>query len=73
MAYAQAADGQYELFAAPQPKRLRGVFSRLMDRIVEGRRHVAEREIVAYLEGSGKFLTDEAEREIERILSSACI
>lgn len=73
MAYAQTANGQYELFAAAKHKRGPGVLSRLMGRFVEGRRHAAEREIVAYLEGSGKFLTDEAEREIERILSSACI
>jgi len=38
---------------------------------VEGRQHAAEREITVYLESSGKFLTDEAEREIERILSSS--
>jgi hypothetical protein len=39
--------------------------------MVEGRRRSAEREIAAYLEGSGQFLTDDAEREIERILSSS--
>lgn len=71
MAYARTADGQYEFFAPPKPKRWRGLFSRLFDTIVEGRRHAAEREIAVYLESSGKFLTDEAERQIERILSSS--
>jgi hypothetical protein len=71
MAYARAADGQYEFFDAPKPKRWRGLFSRLLDSMVEGRQRAAEREIAVYLGGSGKFLTDEAEREIERILSSS--
>jgi hypothetical protein len=71
MAYARAADGQYEFFAAPDSKRWRGLFSRMFDTLVEGRRRAAEREIAVYLESSGKFLTDEAEREIERILSAS--
>lgn len=71
MAYARTADGQYEFFAAPKPKRWRGFFSGIFDSMMEGRRHAAEREIAAYLEGSGQFLTDEHEREIERILSSS--
>ncbi len=69
MAYARTADGQYEFFAIPKPKRWRGLFDRLFDSMAEGRRRAAEREIAAYLEGGGKFLTDETEREIERILS----
>lgn len=72
MAYARTADGQYELFTAPQqPKRWRGFFARLFDSMAEARRRAAEREITVYLEGGGKFLTDEAEREIERILASS--
>ncbi len=71
MAYARAADRQYEFFAAPKPKRRPGLFGRFFDSMLDGRRRAAEREITAYLEGSGKFLTDEAEREIERILSSS--
>jgi hypothetical protein len=71
MAYARTADGQYEFFAAAKPKHGRGLFARLLDSLMEGRRHAAEREIAVYLEGSGQFLTDEAERQIERILSSS--
>jgi hypothetical protein len=71
MAYARAADGQYDFLAPAKPKHARGVFGRLFDSVVEARRRAAEREIAAYLEGSGQFLTDEAEREIERILSSS--
>jgi hypothetical protein len=71
MAYARTADGQYEFFAASEPKRWRGLFRRLFDTIVEGRQRAAEREIAVYLESRGKFLTDAAEREIERILSSS--
>lgn len=71
MAYARTADGQYEFFATAKPKHWRGFFSRLFDSMAEGRRRAAEREIATYLEGGGKFLTDEAEREIERILASS--
>jgi hypothetical protein len=77
MAYARTADGQYEFFATPkskpqpQPQPWRGLFSRLFDSLAEGRRRAAEREIAVYLEGRGKFLTDDAERQIERILSSS--
>jgi hypothetical protein len=71
MAYARSADGQYDFLATPKAKSGRGYFSRLFDAMVEGRRRSAEREIAAFLEGSGKFLTDDAEREIDRILSSS--
>ncbi len=73
MAYARTADGQYEFFATPkvQPKHGRGFFGRLFDSLADGRRRAAEREIAIYLKGSGQFLTDEAERHIERILSSS--
>jgi hypothetical protein len=72
MAYARSADGQYDFFAAAaKPQRVGGLLSRLFDSLIDGRRRAAEREIAAYLEGSGKFLTDEAEREIDRILSSS--
>jgi len=72
MAYFRTADDLYDFVAtAPKPKSVRGFFSRVFDSVVEGRRRAAEREIAAYLEGSGKFLTDEAEREIDRILSSS--
>lgn len=73
MAYARTADGQYEFFASPkpQPKVGKGLFSRLFNSLADGRQRAAEREIAVYLEGSGQFLTDEAERQIERILSSS--
>lgn len=73
MAYARTADGQYEFFASPkpQPKHGRGFFGRFFESLADGRRRAAEREIAIYLKGSGQFLTDEAERHIERILSSS--
>jgi len=72
MAHARTADGQYDFVAtAIKPKSRRGFFSRLFDSMVDGRQRAAEREIAAFLEGSGKFLTDDAEREIDRILSSS--
>jgi hypothetical protein len=72
MAYARTADGQYDFFATAQPRKpARGLFARLFDSMLEGRQRAAEREIAAYLEGGGQFLTDEAERQIERILSSS--
>jgi hypothetical protein len=71
MAYVRTADGQYDFFATPKRKHWSGLFSRLLDSMLEGRQRAAEREIAAYLESGGKFLTDEHEREIERILSSS--
>jgi hypothetical protein len=72
MAYARVADQLHHFVAdIPKPKNWRGFFSRAFDAMADGRRRSAEREIAAYLEGSGKFLTDEAEREIDRILSSS--
>ena len=72
MAYAHTAEERHTFVAAtPRRTNQRGFFSRLFDAVVEGRRRAADREIAAYLEGSGQFLTDEAEREIDRILSSS--
>jgi hypothetical protein len=72
MAYARIADELHDFVAdAAKPKNKLGFFRRLFDAMVEARRSSAEREIAAYLEGSGQFLTDEAEREIDRILSSS--
>jgi hypothetical protein len=72
MAYLRTADDLHHFVAptATLPKK-RGFFHRLFDAMVEGRRHSAEREIASFLEGNGKFLNDDAEREIERILSSS--
>lgn len=72
MAYARTADDRKDFVAASvRPKNGRGFLRRAFDAMVEGRRRVAEREIAAFLQGHGKYLTDDAEREIERILSSA--
>jgi hypothetical protein len=72
MAYVSTADSRHDFVAAtPKPKPPRGLFQRIFDAMVEARQRAAEREIVAYLEGGGQALTDEAEREIERILSSS--
>ncbi len=72
MAYIRTADELRDFAAtAAAPKNRRGPLSRLFEAMVEGRRRSAEREIAAYLEGRGQFLTDDAEREIERILSSS--
>lgn len=72
MAYARTADERFDFVStAPRRTSRRGLFGRLFNSIVEARQHAAEREIAAFLEGTGKFLTDDAEREIERILSSS--
>lgn len=71
MAYARTADA-VEVFMSARPRRKarRTVFARIFDAVVDGRRHAAERRIAAYLQGSGDFLTDEAERQIECLLRS---
>jgi len=72
MAYIRTADDLHHFVATPaKAKNARGFFRRMFDAMVEGRRHSAEREIAAYLECHGSFLTDDAEREIDRILSSS--
>jgi hypothetical protein len=71
MAYARTAERHDFVAASPSRKHGRGFFRRLFDALVEGRRRTADREIAAFLEGHGKYLTDDAEREIERILSSS--
>jgi hypothetical protein len=72
MAYLRTADDLHHFVATTaRPQKKRGFFGRMFDAMVEGRRHSAEREIAAFLEGNGRFLTDDAEREIERILSSS--
>lgn len=75
MAYISTADRRHSFVATPskpepRPRRERGLFGRLFDAMAEGRRHAADREIAAYLRDNGKLLTDETEREIERILAS---
>ena len=72
MAYTRTADELHHFVATTtKPKNARGFFRRMFDSMVEGRRHSAEREIAAFLEGNGIILTDDAEREIDRILSSS--
>jgi hypothetical protein len=76
MAYARTA-GELQQFVADtrKPKHARGFFRRALhavfDAMADGRRRNAEREIAAYIHGRGQTLTDDAEREIERILSSS--
>jgi len=72
MAYARTADEQYDFVAAtPKPSDRGGIFRRLFAAMVDARQRAVEREVAAYLQGCGHFLTDDAEREIERILSSS--
>jgi len=71
MAYARTAERHDFTATTASRTNRRGFFRRLFDSMVEARRRTAEREIVAFLEGHGKYLTDDAEREIERILSSS--
>ena len=72
MAYARIADQAHDFTAAPsRPKRRHGFLRRVFDALVEGRERAAEREIEAFMRGRGKYLTDETEREITRILSSS--
>jgi hypothetical protein len=76
MAYARSADELHDFTAAKSttestPKSGRGFFRRAFDAMVEGRRRMAEREIEVFMRGRGGYLTDETEREINRILSSS--
>jgi hypothetical protein len=72
MAYARIADESRDFDTAlPKPKNAAGFFRRLFDLIVEGRGRAAEREIETMLARRGGKLTDDAEREIDRILFSS--
>jgi hypothetical protein len=77
MAYVRTADELHHFVATTaqpstnKPKNARGFFRRAFEAMVDGRRRSAELEITAYLETRGQYLTDEAEREIDRILSSS--
>jgi hypothetical protein len=54
-------------YAKPTPSEPRvGFFRRILDAMMAARVRQAEREITAYLAGTGGKFTDEAEREIER-------
>jgi hypothetical protein len=70
MAYARIADDLHDLAATPsRPKNRRGFLRRAFDVMVEARQRSVEREIALFLKDRGQYLTDDAEREIERILS----
>jgi len=77
MAYARSADELHHFVAGAskpnvsEPKTARGLLQRLFDSMVDARRRGAEREIALFLRDRGGYLTDDAEREIERILSSS--
>jgi hypothetical protein len=70
MAYARIADDLHDLPAdASKRQTARGFFQRMFDSMVDARQRSAEREIALFLQDRGSYLTDESEREIERILS----
>jgi hypothetical protein len=72
MAYMHAANDPRVLIADPsEPKRGLGLFRRAFAAIVEARRRAAEREVAAFIERCGANLTDDAERAIDRILTSS--
>lgn len=72
MAYARTADASREFVAdAPRLKTGRGLFRRLFDALVQSRQRAAEREIEVFLRGRGDRLTDDLERDIDRILFSS--
>jgi hypothetical protein len=70
MAYVSTAAERHDFAPADVKLEKTGLLARLFAAVVASRQLAAEREIRNYLEGSGRFLTDEAEREIERILSA---
>lgn len=70
MAFATTATNRHYFAPATKAQPGRSVLSRMFAAVVEARRQAAEREIAAYLSGRGQFLTDETEREIDRILSA---
>ncbi len=55
-------------FAPTRSERKRGFFRSLLDAMVLARQQEAEREIARYLASTGGKFTDEAEREIERLM-----
>jgi len=69
MAYAPTAIHPREL-AAPA-KKTTSFWQRLLASMIVSRQRQAEREIATYLRHCGGKFTDEAEREIERLLSGA--
>jgi len=72
MAYARTLDEPRGFVAnTRKPRNARGFFRRAFDAMAEGRRRSAERQIADFLRGRGETLTDEAEREIDRILTSS--
>jgi hypothetical protein len=72
MAYARIADDLHDLTATRStPNKRRGFFRRAFEAIVDARQRSVEREIAHFLKDRGQYLTDDAEREIERILSSS--
>jgi hypothetical protein len=67
MAYAPSTFAPRELAYTDTPvEPRRGLFSRLLTALMEGRQRQADREIARYLAGTGGRFTDETEREIER-------
>jgi hypothetical protein len=72
MAYARTADEPRKFVAnTRRPGNRRGFFRRAFDSMVKARRRSTERQIAEVLRGRGETLTDDAERQIDRILSSS--
>jgi hypothetical protein len=64
------APNRHDFAPTAQARPGRSLMARMFAAVVEARRQGVEREITAYLQGRGQFLTDETEREIDRILSA---
>ncbi len=74
MAYARTAIAPRGFIAEPAPRKRgdwRGLLRRLGDALEQSRQRALDREIEAYLSSRGGRLTDNAEREIERIMYSS--
>ncbi len=71
MAYARAAVAPRGFLATPRkPREGRSLWRRLGDLLEASRQRAIDREIAVYLSGRGGRLTDDAERDIERIMYS---
>ena len=72
MANARTAIAPRGFIATPRkPRNWRGLLRRLGDVLEESRQRAVDREIAVYLSSRGGRLTDNAEREIERIMYSS--
>ncbi|MGD0026043.1 MAG: hypothetical protein ABSC37_15740 [Xanthobacteraceae bacterium] len=70
MAYARAADPREFVATTRTARNGRSLLRRLRDALAQSHQRALDREILAHLGGRGAKFTDNAEREIERILFS---